>query len=56
MGRVTELIAYLYSEDEKIEKQFTYLAITDKNAQKRHELLKKKQRKTASDSFIAEDN
>ena len=44
MGRVTELIAYLNSKDEKIDKQFTHLTITDKIAQKRHELIRKKQR------------
>ena len=44
MGRVTEYIAYLNSKDEKIEKQFTHLTITDKIAQKRHELIRKKQR------------
>ena len=42
MGRVTELIEYLNSKDEKIEKQFTHLAITDKIAQKRHEIQKDK--------------
>ena len=41
MGRVTELIAYLNSKDEKIDKSFSYLTITDKIAQKRHELIKK---------------
>ena len=41
MGRVTELIAYLNSKDEKIDKSFTHLTITDKIAQKRHELIKK---------------
>ena len=40
MGRVTELIEYLNSKDEKIEKQFTHLVITDKIAQKRHEIQK----------------
>ena len=41
MGRVTEYIAYLNSKDEKIDKSFSYLTITDKIAQKRHELIKK---------------
>ena len=41
MGRVTELIAYLNSKDEKIDKSFSYLTISDKIAQKRHELIKK---------------
>ena len=41
MGRVTELIAYLNSKDEKIDKSFTHLTITDKIAQKRHELIRK---------------
>ena len=41
MGRVTELIAYLNSKEENIEKRFTHLTITDKIAQKRHELIKK---------------
>ena len=44
MGRVTELIAYLNSKDEKIDKSFTHLTIIDKIAQKRHELIRKKQR------------
>ena len=41
MGRVTEYIAYLNSKDEKIDKSFSYLTISDKIAQKRHELIKK---------------
>ena len=41
MGRVTELIEYLNSKDEKIEKQFTHLTITDKIAQIKHELIGK---------------
>ena len=41
MGRITEYIAYLNSKDEKIDKSFTHLTITDKIAQKRHELIKK---------------
>ena len=41
MGRVTEYIAYLNSKDEKIDKSFSYLTISDKIAQKRHELRKK---------------
>ena len=41
MGRVTEFIAYLNSKDEKIDKSFSYLSVTDKIAQKRHELNKK---------------
>ena len=41
MGRITELIAYLNSKDETIDKQFSHLTITDKIAQKRHELIKK---------------
>ena len=46
MGRVTELIAYLNSKDEKIDKQFSHLTITDKIAQKRVELLGKNRDKT----------
>ena len=45
MGRVTELIEYLNNEDEKIEKQFSYLTITDKIAQKRRELFQKNREK-----------
>ena len=41
MGRVTELIAYLNSKDEKIDKSFSHLTISDKIAQKRQELIKK---------------
>ena len=41
MGRVTELIEYLNSNEEKIDKKFTHLTVTDKIAQARHELLKK---------------
>ena len=41
MGRITEYIAYLNSKDETIDKSFSYLTITDKIAQKRHELIKK---------------
>ena len=54
MGRVTELIEYLNSKDENIEKQFTYLAITDKIAQARHELFRKKREKTDDISLTAE--
>lgn len=48
MGRVTEYIAYLNSKDEKIDKSFTHLTITDKIAQKRFELLKKNRGKSAN--------
>ena len=41
MGRITEYIAYLNSKDETIDKSFSYLTVTDKIAQKRHELIKK---------------
>jgi len=41
MGRITEYIAYLNSKDETIDKRFSYLTVTDKIAQKRHELIKK---------------
>ena len=54
MGRVTEYIAYLNSKDEKIDKSFTHLTITDKIAQKRHELIRKKERKQADVSLTAE--
>ena len=37
MGRISEYIAYLNSKDEKIDKSFSYLTITDKIAQKRFE-------------------
>jgi len=48
MGRITEYIAYLDSKDETIDKSFSYLTITDKIAQKRFELLKKKKNKPAN--------
>ena len=48
MGRITEYIAYLNSKDEKIDKNFSYLTITDKIAQKRFELLNKKKDKPAN--------
>ena len=48
MGRVTEYIAYLNSKDEKIDKSFSYLTVTDKIAQKRFELLKKNSYKSAN--------
>ena len=54
MGRVTELIAYLNSKEENIEKRFTHLTITDKIAQKRHELIRKTTRKQADVSLTAE--
>ena len=53
MGRVTELIAYLNSKDEKIEKQFSYLTITDKIAQERYELFGKNREKTNDVSLTA---
>ena len=46
MGRVTELIEYLNSKEENIEKRFTHLTISDKIAQKRHELFRKNREKT----------
>ena len=54
MGRVTELLAYLNSKDEKIDKSFTHLTITDKIAQKRYQLFKKTERKQADISLIVE--
>jgi len=48
MGRITEYIAYLNSKDEKIDKSFSYLTISDKIAQKRFELLKKNRYKSAN--------
>jgi len=48
MGRITEYIAYLNSKDENIDKSFTHLTITDKIAQERFELLKKKKDKSAN--------
>ena len=54
MGRVTELIAYLNSNDEKIDKQFSHLTITDKIAQKRFELFRKNDKKENDDSLTAE--
>jgi hypothetical protein len=48
MGRITEYIAYLNSKDEKIDKSFSYLTVTDKIAQKRFELLKKNRDKSAN--------
>ena len=48
MGRVTEYIAYLNSKDEKIDKSFTHLTITDKIAQLRNENRKKTSRKPKS--------
>ena len=56
MGRVTELIEYLNSKDEKIEKQFTHLTITDKIAQAKHELFRKNREKDEDDSLTAENN
>ena len=54
MGRVTEYIAYLNSKDEKIDKSFSYLTISDKIAQKRHELIRKNRQKQADVSLTAE--
>ena len=48
MGRITEYIAYLNSKDETIDKSFSYLTVTDKIAQERFELLKKKKDKSAN--------
>jgi|TARA_B100000959_G_C14729865_1_gene520475 hypothetical protein len=48
MGRITEYIAYLNSKDETIDKSFSYLTVTDKIAQERFELLKKKKVKAAN--------
>jgi len=48
MGRITEYIAYLNSKDEKIDQNFSHLTVTDKIAQKRFELLKKKKDKSAN--------
>lgn len=45
MGRITELIAYLNADDEKIEKQFTHLTITDKLASIKYEMKKKEKQK-----------
>ena len=55
MGRITELIAYLNSKDETIEKQFSHLTITDKIAQKRYELFGKNREKRTSDSLTTEE-
>ena len=60
MGRVTELIEYLNSEYEdkelkKLEKRFNYLTISDKIAQKRHELFRKNREKTDTDSLTTEE-
>ena len=54
MGRITELIAYLNSKDETIEKQFSHLTITDKIAQKRYELFRKNNKKENDVSLTAE--
>ena len=55
MGRVTELIEYLNSKEENIEKRFTHLTITDKIAQARHELFRKNREKADVDSATAEE-
>ena len=56
MGRVTELIAYLNSKDEKIDKSFTHLTNTDKISQKRAYPLPVKKRRDShhhrASSFI----
>ena len=49
MGRITEYIAYLNSKDETIDKSFSYLTISDKIAQKRHELIGKNDKKENDD-------
>ena len=54
MGRITEYIAYLNSKEEKIEKSFSYLTVTDKIAQKRFELFRKNDKKENDDSLTAE--
>ena len=54
MGRITEYIAYLNSKDEKIDKSFTHLTITDKIAQERFELIKKATKKQSDVSLTAE--
>ena len=55
MGRVTELIVYLNSKEENIEKRFTHLTISDKIAQKRQELFRKNREKTDTDSLTTEE-
>ena len=47
MGRVTELIEYLNSKEENIEKRFTHITISDEIAQKRVEIQKSNKRENS---------
>ena len=56
MGRVTELIEYLNSKDDNVEKLFTHITVTEKMVKKRNELRTINREKDEDDSLTAENN